>query len=212
MDRNKTSSSYWKRLVFGFLTTSLLLAACAKTPTPIPSVEPVTGAVDPVDPVSIVEPVKRSVDQSGPVMMVEPVTRVDQYEKYELRNCGSALTDLHEPMNANFQPKQEVVIADVATSLASGATYQLSATEKETVAALVAEAYQQKFTDAQAELEKQEFVAPKDRIATFDINWTAMIYSSTLAYDFRDEAYSVEYQYTLTIPEIKEKILHICGG
>lgn len=150
--------------------------------------------------------------QTAQIALVEPVTNLAKYEKYEIKNCDSSLADLHEPVPTNFKIKQEVTISDPATSVASGAAYPISEAEKETLAELVKKAYQQKYAAAQGELEKLEFVAPQDRIATFDITWTAQAYKYTLIYEFNGEAHQVEYEYTLTIPEIGEQVLHICGG
>ena len=150
--------------------------------------------------------------QSAQITIVEPETDVVGYEKYDVKNCDSALSDLQEPVATNFKVKQKISIADQATPVASGTTYQISATEKESLANLVEDAYQQIYQAAQADLEKQEFVAPKDRIANYSIRWDAQVYKSTLLYDFKGEAHSVEYQYTLTIPVVGESTIAICGG
>lgn len=146
------------------------------------------------------------------IALVEPVTNRAEYDSYEIKNCAGSLADLHESMAERFKVKQAVIIADQATTVASGAAYPISEAEKEMLAEQVKEAYQQKYTAAQAGLEKLEFVAPQDRIATFDITWSEQVYKSTLIYKLNGEAQRVEYEYTLTVPEMGERVLHICGG
>lgn len=146
------------------------------------------------------------------VALVEPVSGQVEYENYEIKNCDGSLSDLHEPVKQNFEVKEEVVLSDQATAAASEATYVLSEAEKQSLAEQVKKAYDEKYTAAQTELEKQEFVAPQDRIATFQITWSKQVYKSTLEYEANGEARRVEYQYTLTIPKVGQMTLHICGG
>lgn len=146
------------------------------------------------------------------VALVEPVSGQVEYENYEIKNCDGSLSDLHEPVKQNFEVKEEVVLSDQATAAASEATYVLSEAEKQSLAEQVKKAYGEKYTAAQTELEKQEFVAPQDRIATFQITWSKQVYKSTLEYEANGEARRVEYQYTLTIPKVGQMTLHICGG
>jgi len=146
------------------------------------------------------------------IALIEPVITRAGYESYEIKNCAGSLADLRETVVDRFEVKQAVIIADQATAVASGAAYPISEAEKMMLADQVKEAYQQKYSTAQAELEKQEFVAPQDRIATFDITWSEQVYKSTLIVELNGEAQRVEYEYTLTIPEIGQPVLHICGG
>jgi hypothetical protein len=146
------------------------------------------------------------------IALVEPVIEKSGYEKFDLKNCETPLDDLHEPVTEYFNVKKEITIADQAAVVASGASYGLSAAEKENLAAQIETAYQKEYAAAQTTLEEQEFVVPKDRAANFSINWKTQLYKSTLYFEVKSEAYTVEYQYSLTIPEIGERTIAICGG
>lgn len=146
------------------------------------------------------------------IALVEPVIEKSGYEKFDLKNCETPLGDLHEPVAEYFNVKQEITITDQATLVASGASYQLSASEKENLASQIEAAYQNEYAAAQTTLEEQQFVVPKDRAANFSISWRTQLYKSTLYFKVKGEAYTLEYQYSLTIPEIGERTIAICGG
>jgi hypothetical protein len=87
---------------------------------------------------------------------------------------------LLEPVIEYFNVKPEITIADQAALVTSGTSYQLSASEKENLAAQIEAAYQKEYAAAQTSLEEQEFVVPRDRAANFSIRWKTQLYKSTL--------------------------------
>ena len=146
------------------------------------------------------------------IALVEPIIEKSGYEKFDLKNCETALDDLHEPVTAYFKIEKEITITDQAASVDSGTIYQISAAEKEDLTAQIEAAYQKEYEAAQTTLEEQEFVVPRDHAANFSINWKTQLYASSLFFEVTGENYTVEYRYSLTIPEIGERTIAICGG
>lgn len=145
------------------------------------------------------------------ITAVEPVIELATMNTYELKNCG-VTTEMRESYALHFEIKPEIIIADAAVSIASGAAYPLTATTKDELAAQIKEAYRQKFDAAQTELELKELVVPGDKVRTFSLRWYNHVYKTTLSYDIQGKPYTIEYQYILTIPEVTGSTSADCGG
>ncbi len=193
------------------VTLCLLAVGCSSAPTPTPTPVPptvtprptATPTVTPVPPTPTPEPPQ--------VALVEPEVSTVDYEEFEWRNCDT-LEELVR-LVASVAPVQvEANIAEYATPASGGDGLAVADDLRKELEALVCEAYEETFNQAQAEGANDEFVVPPDRVISFRVLWEEHKYVGTVSFPVDGVTYSAEYTYIMMVPKRAGYRMISCTG
>ena len=122
-------------------------------------------------------------------------------ETLDIRNCDT--TEEKVTTLATEAPiKHQIQISDQATLEETGTPIEIPPERLDELTIQVTNAYQVNYDEAQREAEQVAFTIPAEKIYMYKIHWIRQTYRSTISFSIDRQPCTVDYEYSLEIPEL----------
>jgi hypothetical protein len=174
------------------------LTSCAGVSTPAAQSEPSSTPRPPKNP-----PPDPTATPAATVERVQPLVNDTNAEDIRIVNCETD-TDLHETLAAHVVVEVETAIAEQAVAVRTGDATALSHGLRTDLARLVAEAYQDAYTEAIRKLMQVDLTVLKDEVLTVGLRQKQTTYSGSVTFGLSGRAHTAEYHHVLTVPYVED--------
>lgn len=173
------------------------LTSCVGVSTPTAWPEPTTTLWPTASP-----PPEPTATPARTVERVEPLVKDLNAEDVRIRNCETD-TDLHETFAAHVAVEVETAIVEQAIVVGSADAIALPAGLRTELERLVAQTYQDAYTEAVRELMQVELAVLEDEMLTVGLRLKQMTYSGSLTFALSGKAYTAAYHHVLSVPYVE---------